>query len=93
MSVKELRLSKLVREKEQAHRMGLNVKFMVLSLQCSEHCSEHAVLLSATEAESKYDISIVSDSCNCALVKVPLGTDGLPLNKGIVEKAIRQRVS
>lgn len=92
MSVNEMRIAKFNSENENARRLGIRCKYLILSLTCQHHSQLHSELLTDSEMIENYIISAAPNNCTCAVVQTLVDDKGAPVISRPVERAKAQRL-
>ncbi len=92
MSVKELRLKKLTLLEEQVNKLGIDVKYVCLSISCSYHRALHGKLFDAEQIKEIYSLENIQDDCNCSFTQVLVDHLGNPNNPKTIEKIRSQSI-
>lgn len=90
MSVNSMRIEKILKEDEDVKRLGIQVKYMCLSLMCEYHKPLHGELFDIEEVTELYRLDIVPEDCRCGVTQVLVDEMGKPRNPNVVENAKSQ---
>lgn len=90
MFVNSMRMKKILKENEDVKRLGIQVKYMCLSLMCEHHKSLHGELFGIEEITALYRLDNVPEDCRCGVTQVLVDETGKPRNPNVVENVKSQ---
>ncbi|MCK0716463.1 hypothetical protein ACFO0U_01135 [Chromohalobacter sarecensis] len=91
MNINKMRSEKLFREQDDAVRVGIKVKYICMSNQCSHHEHLHGEIIEFEQALEIFSIKNVPPGCRCACTQIVVNDSGEPVSTNLVEKIKNQK--